>query len=202
MNQPKHYLIDGKPLTLRQLAQLAGCSPGCMTQRLKRHTPEAAVAMGAADKTRIALETAAPRTESANKTRLASVERFPFKGQQLTCAELAALAGITPHRMRLRLRYRTPEQAVAMGSTKGRKGAAIQSLGQVRAPKSRNVEPLAANAEVIVPPNVKRTVAPTPADRFAITSAPQHFSARKPGQYDADAGETALARAGVARGAA
>ncbi len=188
------YLLNGERYSIQQLADMAGCSWSCMQSRLNHNSVEAAVAMGPADPSR-----------SGNVTRMLevraeNVQRYLYNGKQLSVPELAELAGCLTETMRSRLRTMGPDAAVAMGAN--RKRARLTTPRNTPTMPLKREENFAADAPVIVPPTVKRTVAPAPVDRFAVQQVPSHFAARRPGQYDDDAGETALARAGVARGAA
>lgn len=198
------FVWQGQPASVTDLAKLAGCNYAAMKARLARHSVEVAVAMGPAGQQGVKRghDPSAPTA-----ARMAKAKRWPYKGQMLQARELAAICGVTPHLMHLRLRSHSAEEAVAMGQPAPKKPKAPKSA-RLSTPKNlptmplKRIQTFAADAKVIVPPNVKVTQAPAPQDRFAITSAPQHFSGRPPGHYDADAAETPLARAGVARGAA
>lgn len=213
------YQINGKPMRIQDLADLAGCSWATMQQRLRRRTAEEAVAMGGPGQQGV------QRTAAAVHASAAKAARHPYYDQMLTVAELAALAGCTAKQMHLRLRHGSPERAVALGTagppgrrrrdvdeatataeTPHRTNAHTQSPASAasspagvarRQPQAPRLPAPSLNrtAEVIVPANVKRTVAPPIPDRFAAGNAPAHFSARRPGQYDADADQSALARA-------
>lgn len=120
-----------------------------------------------------------------------------LNGQPTTILALAALAGCSWDVMRYRLKNNSPEQAVAMGPADRQRNhhskraeAAKPEPKRTRQAKcpvprtddyQRRVKPgskLEAtlewrgakldDAEVITPPNVKRTTWPTPPDRFAV----------------------------------
>lgn len=144
--------------------------------------------------------------------------RFDFKGQQLTIMQLASLAGCGEPVMRYRLLQakRTAAEAVAMGAAdrframaqsgnrtpgprpkgekKAKSPAALPVALQIK-PKPE-VQKLSATQEVIVPANVKRTVAPPIPDRFAVSKAPSTFG--RIGQYE-DTGSAIARQYGGAR---
>jgi len=187
--EPARHAFNGQQLTARELAEAAQCSLTCMRERLRRMPAERAVQMGPPGEQGVKFR----GLREATAERMRKARRWEYKGQQLTARELGALCGISTHQMTLRLRNNTPEQAVAMGGI-GRKGP-----GRAKAPAAPITRTLPQDAEVIVPANVKRTIAPPIPERFASTGAPRHFSGRIR-RYDADAGDTLMARAGGARG--
>lgn len=212
---PTHgrYQYLGQPVSIQQLADLAGCTWGCMQQRLRTRTPEDAVAMGAPGSKGVHRPA---QTAAATDARVATARRHRYQGQDVTAAQLAALAGCPPRIMHLRLRHNSAEEAVALGPVRERGRRAFQAPAGATLPPAppappargprltaavnptlmppKEHNPFRPDAAVIVPPNVKRTVAPPVPDRFAIRNAPSHFSGRAPGQYDADAQDTPLAR--------
>lgn len=200
-NPPRPALrhsYQGRLVSVNDLAEAAGCSWSCMQQRLRRHTPDVAVAMGASGERGVKRP---EFTRAATEAAAAKAKRFDYKGQQLTARELAALAGCTAKQMHLRLRHCSAERAVAMGAAdiRGKRRFDVPSDGtQARAAeparKAATTPAPAADAEIIIPANVKRTVAPPIPERFTPTHAPQHFSGRI-GRYDEDAGDTQMARA-------
>ncbi len=178
------YKLNGKPVSVPDLAALAGCRPGTMQYRLKTMgmTPEAAVAAGA-------------------RMLSGPVPTHTYNGQKMFASDLAKLAGcsLTTMHKRLTVGGMTPEEAVAVGKcmkrrayrktdiAKGDAGVAppapptraksvfdvTPATGPVpRKPQEMALDPKAA---VIIPPGVKRTVAPTPPDRFAPTFVPSTF---------------------------
>lgn len=197
------HLYMGRSVSIADLARMAGCDWNCMSQRLRHRTPEEAVAMGPAGAPGVRR---GPRTAIATKARVAGAKRFAYQGQQLTAAELAALAGTTAHQMQLRLRSKNAEDAVALGPARPRAknkkaakpqpatGARLSTPVNPAAMPLRQQAPFKPEAAVVVPANVKRTVAPPMPDRFAVAAAPAHFAAQRPGQYDEDAAHTPLAR--------
>ena len=160
----------------RALAEMAGCKLQAMQYRLAVMglTPEAAVAAGA-------------RMENPNK---GNKPRYEFRGQMLTAAELAAIAGCAPGAMhnRLTISRVTPEEAVAAGARMPRRPRQMQAKAKAsardagvappapptRAPSVFEVK-LDRSAEAVIPPNVKRTVAPALPDRFAPVVVPSTF---------------------------
>lgn len=164
------YKLDGKPMSVPELAALAGCKAGTMQYRLKTMgmTPEAAVAAGA---------------------RMASgpVPTHTYNGQKMYASDLAKLAGcsLTTMHKRLTVGGMTPEHAVAVGKSMMRRAhrrADIQARDAgvaPPAPPSRASSvfgpTLDRKAEAATPPNVKRTVAPALPDRFTPTVFPSTF---------------------------
>jgi hypothetical protein len=205
------YTLNGQPMRIQDLADLAGCSWATMQQRLRRRTPEEAVAMGAPGPQGVRQTAAAVQASAAKAT------RHPYGDQMLTVHELAALAGCSAKVMHLRLRHATPARAVALGTPGpvGRRRRDVDETAAAALPARRPAAPSPASApaappapalrrkvvlrppaekaapvEVIVPADVKRTVHKRPEP----PPVPAHFSSRRPGQYDADASHTVLAR--------
>ncbi len=202
------YRDDGTRRTARELAAMAGCSEATLQFRLRSHTPEEAVAMGPADPGRAKRGTARPKPEPepAKGPRPARVRKpkpepkprgkYVFEGLQISAAKLARRAGCSETAMVDRLKRMSPEQAVAGGSNlvASRAPRPLKAAAPAKpaaAPIARAyAERQAAfdhDAPVFIPPDVKRTVAPTPPSRFHVEpcQAPQRFSGMRPGEYEA-----------------
>lgn len=154
---------QGKPHTVAELAALAGVNRHTMRERLKRLTPEVAVAQGQA------------------KFAPGARRMFELDGKPHTVAELAAKAGISWTAMWQRLQHHSAAEAVSF--PKLPKG--VQHRRTAPAPEA---PPLLASARVrtptpaptpapapIVPADVKRTVAKAPLGRFEVQHAPPVF---------------------------
>lgn len=244
----KTYDFGGNQLTLAELAAAAGCTCAAMQWRLRFKSPDEAVAMGARA-VRVAAPAPPPRAavSHAKPARTYSPRTYLYQGQDLTVQQLATIAGCSLMAMYGRLLTRTPDAAVVMGGTQSnrdraaarRRGTAPAAaapdnppapppassdanvdLGETPAPGKRETprdhQPAPApapearpyrttapapvpspaafkrNQEVIVPPDVKRTVAVTPKDRFAVDGPPPSTFGRI-GQYAET--NSALARA-------
>lgn len=93
----RQYAYQGKQVTAVDLAIIAGCTDSTMRMRLQKMTPEEAVALGEAKKSK------APALHK-------------YLGQMVRTAYLAKLAGCPSAAMRKRLVIHTPEHAVSMGA--------------------------------------------------------------------------------------
>lgn len=148
---PPTHMLDGKPIYVRELARMAGCSKAAMQQRLSKHgmTPEQAVAAGA----RMTTGGASPKQKQARR---------------VGGAHDAGVAPPAPP---------TRAKSVFDVST----GAAV--IAKVRATQ-HSVRAFAPDAEVIIPPDVKRTVAETPKDRRFEIDGPRPSTFGRIGQYE------------------
>lgn len=181
----KTWPYQGQPHTVRQLAELAGVTPHTMRERLSRLPPEVAVGQG--------------------KTKFAPgrLRTFVVNGETLSVADLAKRAGISWVTMYQRLRRYSPEEAVRIPLQ--RRGITVRKPGPKAEPARKPIAatqaptpaptraptpaptraptpaPTAA-PEVIVPANVKRTVAKAPPGRFDVQQAPSTFG--RIGQYE------------------
>lgn len=189
-NPVQFFDFGGEKKTVKDLADLAGCSAEAMRTRLKTYSPEIAVEMGKADPSR--------RPEGWSHP---SAKRYTFNGQQLTISELAKLAGCKDNTMRGRLKTMEAVEAVAMGAgdvkrkrpgsgnfTPRGKSASSQALSDkswtIKERKQADAKKPAASGPVIVPKGLVIQRAPKPLDRFHIdpASVPSHFG--RIGQYE------------------
>lgn len=99
MSAPKLYPYEGRMVRLAWLAEEAKCTEDAMYRRLRKFTPEEAVAMGTQGRGGCPIPTHA------------------YKGEQLSITQLAKRAGCTRSAMQKRLRAGyTIEEAVAAGT--------------------------------------------------------------------------------------
>lgn len=141
---------------------------------------------------------AAPAPAPAARARATS-KLYEFNGQDLTCQQLADLAGCSHALMWQRLQKMTPKQAVAMGAPNaarrwsGEQVPAARTAPAEAAPAPRPAAPnpisearkraaesavkLSTEEPAIVPPGVVIQRAPTHHDRFHVDPAtvPNHF---------------------------
>lgn len=114
----KTYELLGKHKTMKELANMVGCSISTMCKRLQKMTPAAAVALGA----------------NGNDSRCACHE---YQGQLLNAAELAKIAGCSQRTMQRRLkRQNSVDRAVDMGPADPRR-----PRPEARKPKPPKVSP-------------------------------------------------------------
>lgn len=152
---------DGRPMTCLELARLAGCTKRTMRDRLRTHSADEAVAMGAADARRRAAPAAAAPADPAPPARRPA-ESALF---EVRASGVAAPAQSSPRvvpRSADPLRHQAPDSEMA----------------RLKEPR------LAAAVPVFVPDDVKRTVAaPKPDSRFTATGpVPSVFG--PPGKYE------------------
>lgn len=182
-----HYL-NGDPLTVRQLAERAGCTVAAMKGRLSRYTPAQAVELGG--------------TKPPSGIALANV--YEHRGQTLTTRQLADMVGCPYGTMKSRLLTMSLDEAVALGApdvTRVRPGvlhgrppgkpggsAALAkrswNLGEQKTDK-RVLKPAEIPGEPVRTAKTVVTVAPTPRDRFYVDPAfvVPTFTAMRPGEY-------------------
>lgn len=164
------YDLVGEKLTLRQLAERAGCSIAAMDWRLKGglHSVEAAVAMGAADLARrkvLKAEARTPRIDGPQP------KRYTLGDEQLTADQLSQRAGCKRSTMYKRLQTLTPAEAVAWG--------------RCWKPAMRAAEPTAAPVPTVFPPSVfdvPKPPAPPVATSPRVTVPPPAPKQRAPKQ--------------------
>lgn len=114
----KTYELLGKHKTMKELANMVGCSISTMCKRLQKMTPAQAVALGA----------------NGNESRCACHE---YQGQVLNAAALAKIAGCSQRTMQRRLqRQNSVDRAVAMGPADPRR-----PRPEARKPKPPKVSP-------------------------------------------------------------
>jgi hypothetical protein len=198
----KTFAYQGQQLTVLQLAGLAHVNSHTMRERLKRLTPEVAVAQGKA------------------KFAPGARHTFELEGKRHTVADLAARAGVSWTTMWQRLKRHSPEVAISFGKQargmqafprkKAKAAPPLLASPRVRiapvataaptpaptpaptraptaaptpAPTRRPTPAPTAPPEVITPADVKRTVAKAPPGRFEVQHAPKIFGGRI-GQYE------------------
>lgn len=97
------YAYQGRQVSVAELAKLAGCKHQAMWERLRKHSADRAVKLGA--DARDAVRGGRP------------ARTYNYRGANLTLAELATRAGCSENTMKARLhrQKRSPEEAVGMG---------------------------------------------------------------------------------------
>lgn len=160
--RPARFPLRGQMLTKKELAALAGCSLNTLEHRLKSHSIEDAVAMGAADigrarrgKTFKAEAPPAPPAPAPTPRRSVFEHRAPPPPPPAQASPRVRIDDFTPGRL-----------------ASGSKLAGLKT-GEHAGPRG----------EVITPANVVRVVAPTPPERFAVEKPESTFSRLRPGQY-------------------
>ncbi len=195
---PEHFFAyQGRSLTAAELAAIAGCERTTMRMRLKRYTPEQAVAMGNADKQRRAKDSRVFSTETGDHP---MTKFYEIGGERLIARELAERAGCSLLTMRQRLKHHDAATALAMGAADKNRRRALKMPPATAAPTQKpapakrmdltvvrkpEAVKLDSSRAAIVPDNVKRTVAVTPPDRFHVDPAfvVPTFTAMRTGEY-------------------
>lgn len=173
---------------LAHLAQLLDTEPSAAPSRAPAAAPE---------------PEAAPLAPAPRPAPLPSAtRRWDYMGQQLTCQQLADLAGCSYSAMFMRLRKDTPETCVAMGGAdRGRRwrgtaapsgprpepGKPLQDLPKTRSFATVNgtidKRRIDAAAPAQALPGVKVTIAPKPRERFEIDPASVPSTFGRIGEY-------------------
>ena len=188
MAPPPRYTLNGQPVTVSELAAMAGCDRRAMQQRLTGAglTPEEAVAAGAKMARRYFGRKMPARTPDSSR-RGGPAPTISYRGRMVYVAELAALAGCKPDTLRHRITKlgMTPEDAVAAGPQMARRGYskadfAGASTGTAPAAKLKTAKApsvaLDPREPAVTPAHVKPFVAPKPPDhRFVPTVVPSTF---------------------------
>lgn len=155
-----HFLqCNGETLTIRQMAERAGCTRVAMKCRLLRLSPEEAMAVG-------------PSQPRENLHTLG--------GESLTVSQMTERAGCTRVAMVNRLKRMSPEKAVALGRSTPAKGES-----RTAKPKPAKLKkPPVFERDVPIICNVKPTIIPCGKDhRFTVDKPTPYFSALAIGSY-------------------
>lgn len=177
--KPATYLLNGEPKTAAELGKLCGRTASTMRKRLKRMTVEDAVSTAPMP----------ARTRAPTSTTWAT-KFHDLNGESVTAKQLAERCGCKIETMRFRLKTHTAAEALAMKRPAVKVKRERIKYGRTREAKcpaprvddfQRKVKPGSKLEKVIewrgqvllageefIPDDVKRTIAPTPPDRFAV----------------------------------
>jgi len=113
---------------------------------------------------------------------------YEFHGERLTVAQIAERAGVSKATIYARMSRGASAEEAAGPQLRVRVKKVAPVAKSVAGPVAITAAPLtlAKEAEVTIPEDVKRTVAPPMPDRFASDDAVPTFSSLKPGQYADD----------------